>query len=374
MTTQFEHILQIRRDEFWLEDSDYKNIDNPQDKRLKRLIDTLAYDLNTKETHFLLELIQNAEDNDYENGVKPKLTIKLLKEDPTETPGSDGALLIINNEKGFNKENISSICDVGKSSKKNKKTSGYIGEKGIGFKSVFKITSCPYIFSGGYQIRLPKEVEDSEIGYIVPEWVARIPENLDINQTNILLPLDVIDYNYQAIEKMLRDFSPMTFLFLHRLTELEIIIDEYYELSITKEYDEKEKLLSLMLIGNDNEKRIEKIDQYLYYDKEYAVPEDINESERHGVEITNLSIAFPYSDESVTGCVYAYLPVYNGSGLPFNINADFLLTSSRDTVHEDKRWNCWLRDSIVELFYDAFLFYNNIPKYESIIFKYIPLE
>jgi hypothetical protein len=36
---------------------------------------------------------------------------------------------------------------------KNKWEGGYIGEKGIEFKSVFLVTSQPYIFSNGYKIR-----------------------------------------------------------------------------------------------------------------------------------------------------------------------------------------------------------------------------
>jgi HSP90 family molecular chaperone len=39
------------------------------------------------------------------------------------------------NEDGFTAKNLTVICDVGKSSKLG--AQGYIGEKGIGFKSVF---------------------------------------------------------------------------------------------------------------------------------------------------------------------------------------------------------------------------------------------
>lgn len=43
---------------------------------------------------------------------------------------------------------------------------------GIGFKSVFLVTSQPYIFSHGYQIKFDEEpCPDCRIGYIVPQWV-----------------------------------------------------------------------------------------------------------------------------------------------------------------------------------------------------------
>ncbi|GKE04932.1 DNA binding, ATP binding protein, partial [Tanacetum coccineum] len=77
-----------------------------------------------------------------------------------------------NNEKGFSSKNIDSICSVGRSIKKGLRKPGHIGEKGIGFKSVFLITSQPYIFSNGYKIKFnEKPCQHCNIGYIVPEWV-----------------------------------------------------------------------------------------------------------------------------------------------------------------------------------------------------------
>lgn len=79
-------------------------------------------------------------------------------------------LLIFNNERGFFPSNVESICRVGKSTKKGNRDKGYIGEKGIGFKSVFMISSQPHIFSNGYQIKFnEKPCAECNIGYVVPE-------------------------------------------------------------------------------------------------------------------------------------------------------------------------------------------------------------
>ena len=44
---------------------------------------------------------------------------------------------------------------------------------GIGFKSVFLVSSQPHIFSNGYCIKFREEPNpDCGIGYIVPEWVS----------------------------------------------------------------------------------------------------------------------------------------------------------------------------------------------------------
>lgn len=110
-------------------------------EKLNRTLKLLSEDLYSKQTHFILELIQNADDNDYAPGVDPQLIFKLSPE----------RLVLVNNEVGFSEKNVRALCDVGKSSK-TKKT-GYIGEKGIGFKSVFTISNTPEIHSNGYHFR-----------------------------------------------------------------------------------------------------------------------------------------------------------------------------------------------------------------------------
>lgn len=47
-------------------------------------------------------------------------------------------IVVLNNEQGFSFNNIRALCDVGNSTKKNL-DAGYIGKKGIGFKSVFRV-------------------------------------------------------------------------------------------------------------------------------------------------------------------------------------------------------------------------------------------
>ena len=179
-------------------------------------IKALAHDLYSKETHFIFELIQNAEDNTY-NETEPSISFRLVQADPTNTPNADGALIIQNNEIGFSHDDVDAICAVGKTTKS--KIQGYIGEKGIGFKSVFRITTMPYIFSNGYQFCLPEKDEETGLGYIVPRWVTNIPSGIDPRQTTIILPLDKQDFGYKRIEEMLRDIEPETILFLLKLKE-----------------------------------------------------------------------------------------------------------------------------------------------------------
>lgn len=75
-------------------------------------------------------VFQNAEDNEYPEGVDPSLEFVITSDDITAT-GAPATLLIFNNEKGFSEKNIESICSVGRSTKKGNRKRGYIGEKGM---------------------------------------------------------------------------------------------------------------------------------------------------------------------------------------------------------------------------------------------------
>jgi hypothetical protein len=87
---------------------------------LKNTIEQLAENLYTHNVHFVMELIQNAEDNTYDGDVTPTVKLELYPH----------AVVVFNNEVGFSDKNIESVCSVNKSTKIGKV--GYIGQKGIG--------------------------------------------------------------------------------------------------------------------------------------------------------------------------------------------------------------------------------------------------
>jgi len=72
---------------------------------------------------------QNAEDNEYSTSDNPALEFVITSEDITGTDAL-ATLLVFNNEVGFTKRNIESVCSVGRSTKKGRRQEGFIGEKG----------------------------------------------------------------------------------------------------------------------------------------------------------------------------------------------------------------------------------------------------
>jgi len=83
------------------------------------LLCRLSAELYSRPAHFILELVQNADDNSYGPGIEPMLAITL----------SNTHMDIRCNELGFSEDNVRAFCGVGQSTKRNK--SGYIGEQTI---------------------------------------------------------------------------------------------------------------------------------------------------------------------------------------------------------------------------------------------------
>ncbi|MBD2452468.1 ATP-binding protein [Nostoc sp. FACHB-152] len=138
-------------------------------RSLNSALERLSVDLYSKETHFVLELIQNADDNQYKKEIIPTLILTIDSQ----------KIVVKNNETGFTEENVRAICNVGASTKT--KVKGYIGEKGIGFKSVFRISDEPQIFSNGFQFKFQHQNDKDQLGFVVPSWIETVPRYIDLN-------------------------------------------------------------------------------------------------------------------------------------------------------------------------------------------------
>ncbi|KAI8017383.1 Protein NO VEIN [Camellia lanceoleosa] len=210
-----EHIEEIRKKKFKIrEEPDPKNED------LHHAVNYLSAELYAKDVHFLMVLIQNAEDNEYGEGVQPSLEFVITSRDITVT-GASATLLVFNNERGFSPKNVESICSIGRSTKKGHRKRGYIGEK-----------AQPYIFSNGYQIRFNEQpCPQCKVGYIVPEWVDDNPTLSTVKEiyggsdsvlptTTIVLPLK--PDKVQPVKQQLSTIHPEILLFLSKIKRLSV--------------------------------------------------------------------------------------------------------------------------------------------------------
>ncbi len=329
---------------------------NALERDLRAALKNLAEELNAKETHFILELLQNAEDNTYPSGVEPALSLAVEAADPTSSDG-DGCLCLQNNETGFTPQQVLSLCSVGQSTKD--KALGYIGEKGIGFKSVFRITNQPHIYSNGYRFRFQKPKGPDDLGYIVPHWVDFEPGMIPPGFTAIYLPL--VPGKRVGIAKKLSEILPETILFLSKLRRLQIGLTQF----ITR--DRTDGLVTLSTGADES--------LFLVQRQIWPRPDGLTEEKRSGITEREVTVALPLKiDQPCTGRVFAFLPTELDTGLPFLINADFLLTSSRDSLLEDSRWNEWLRNTVASTFVKAFVTLLSDPTWRYQAYRCIPIK
>lgn len=350
-----EHIERIRREKFWIG----REEKNPLEPDLRAAIKNLAEELNTKESHFILELLQNAEDNAYPQGVERVLRISVTDNDPTNS-GGDGCLCLLNNEVGFAPNQVESLCSVGRSTKD--KSLGQIGEKGIGFKSVFRVSHRPHIFSKGYQFHFQSPSDPDDLGYIVPRWIDQARDMVQSEETGIFLPL--VAGKRVEIARKLQAIPPETILFLTKLHRLSLGQDHF----IARDTD-----VGLVRLSTPTE-----VSVYFVHRRSWPKPGDWSEEKRTGLTERDVKVALPLkSSLQCLGRVFAFLPTEVDSGLPFLVNADFLLISNREKILVDREWNNWLRNCVGETLAEACLKLLTEPAYAEFkadAYRFVPLD
>ena len=165
-------------------------INPPSDDRIRSLQKTLqgaarrlAADLYAGESHFLLELLQNADDCSFPAGRLPSLQITICDRGSASdfssftsfVPSVDVQAVIVAEhcETGFTAKNVAALCDLGQSTKTSKK---FIGHKGVGFKSVFKVSSTPVIHSGAFSFHFDSLALEG-LGMLVPFPLPALAED-----------------------------------------------------------------------------------------------------------------------------------------------------------------------------------------------------
>ncbi|KAL1208319.1 Protein NO VEIN [Cardamine amara subsp. amara] len=353
----------IRQDEFGLNSSSSgaeMSMLQKQHARLGRALQCLSQELYSQDSHFILELVQNADDNKYPEHVEPTLTFILQKT----------GIVVLNNECGFMPENIRALCDVGQSTKKG--SGGYIGKKGIGFKSVFRVSDAPEIHSNGFHFKF--DISEGQIGYILPTVVpphdiesltsmlsghALQPKDAKWN-TCITLPFRTIDSERTTvnhIEPMFSDLHPSLLLFLHRL-----------QCIVYRNMLDNSLLVMRKEVMSKNIVKVSCGENSMTW---FVASEKLKAAIiRDGAQITEISIGFTLDmleDGTYRSCmiqepVFAFLPLRT-YGLKFIIQGDFILTSSREDVDEDSPWNQWLLSEFPGLFVGALRSFCSLPSF-----------
>lgn len=340
---------------------EFKNDSKYKDKyeEYENMKQTLSDNLYSKNSHFIYELIQNAEDNTYSKNVSPKIKFII----------DDSGILTQNNEIGFNSNNIESICKFSSSSKKGNKELGFIGEKGLGFKSVFAVSSNPAIYSNNYHFSF------LEGEYTIPYWIEEDDfknypsEFLKKDSTNIYLKFKDNFLYKDDIKNKISEIEPIIILFLKKLSNIEIYRKNKQLIDVSKK-----SIHSPIEKFKVNQLKYDKFEDIYYLtNKIITKPKNIDEPKREKVFSREIVIAFPsFDNKEKEDRVFSFLPTEIHTGLPFLIQSDFILIGNRENIIEDNKWNLWLMDEIVEFFAEEFEKLKELDKYKYL--KYLDKE
>lgn len=319
--------------------------DDPRVGMAGRLLPLVTEELYESRTHFFTELLQNADDNQYGDGLVPCFVLRRFRD----------SLVIENNESGFEEVHVRAICDAAKSTKANRKKGpdGATGEKGIGFKAVFQVSDRPEVHSNGYHFRFDRN-KHGPFGTVIPEWIDGASDSMG---TRIVLPLRT-DYALPA--EFLKSLQPELLLFLRRLKRLEFHDVDYGQAVVLRRSDDGPNVAVTRTVTDSVEKQRSGEQRHSFRVHSLRISmADIHESRRSNIETTDVAIAMPLDadgnvNETQSRSLFAFLPVKD-SGLRFLAHADFVLATSRETLREDLPWNQRLRDALGQCLAEAVL-------------------
>ncbi|GFF84697.1 conserved hypothetical protein [Aspergillus udagawae] len=325
---------------------------------------TLAKNLYSSTARFVFELLQNADDNSYN-------VAKSTSIDPFVSFCVYNRRIVVEcNEDGFTHENLVAICNVGKSSKIG--AQGYIGEKGIGFKSVFMVAWKVHIQSRDLSFSFRHKMGDSGMGMISPVW-EESQEVLPHPLTRITLFLhengaaEDLARQREITLQQFRELKATFLLFMKNLRRIEVKICD----SLDKEVSQTTFSMRYLDGGRValkqetvQDKELQECIQYYHTAKLTAsnIPKSENreytdvELSKKAYSETSIILAFPLTHDSVPIIepqeVFAFLPIRN-MGLPFLIQADFVTDASRQDIVRSSARNMKLLPAIAQAFIQA---------------------
>jgi hypothetical protein len=290
-----------------------------------------------------------------------------------------------NNEKGLRARDVLAICSLAVSTKTIQQQ--HIGEKGVGFKSVFAASNQPMLISHAWKFHFHVPGLDA-MSYITPLWMKDIPDciskqiSTNSQNTHLYLPLKLQAHSPEAdrfLNQVVTAADPCILLNMRQLKKLEIIDDRQNKKTMIEKQikgrtklEEQSSLTFEDFTFNDLTGSVIQLctssgyNTFRVYTCYIDVPSSI---EQRRSPRTQLILAFPCeSDYCLTSTVYTGLPVCD-LGFNFLFNADFQLVTSRENVRENVPFNTFIRDHLAVLF--VYLLLNDLDLRKDIS-RYCP--
>ena len=337
--------------------SDYRAIHRENERRygtgVRDYGDKLLPHRYGDRTHFIYELLQNAEDAlaRRQNWTGPRsVQFHISPGNAASSPGGGlqtgiaghgpakqatpsggmmpaaGELRVRHFGLPFDEADVRSICGIGESTKDPGFTE--IGRFGIGFKSVYAFTDRPEVHSGGEDFALEH--------YVLPVAApALVPRAAD--ETLFVLPLRGLA-DAGEIRQAVRRLAPRALLFLREIEEIEWRVADGASGLYLRETDSADDGVRRVKLVGEAEGHRETEQTWLVFAR--AVPGPPQGVERH------VEVAFRLGEEGRPEPVperdtplFAFFPTTLPTGLRFRVQGPFRTTLARDNVPVGDPWN-----------------------------------
>lgn len=313
MTTFETWLMQLQaRRQRWIDASHENNFD--------RGIWNATVEKYADPTHFIFELLQNAED-----AGATEAFFHLQK----------SAIVFEHNGRPFDRDDIEGITGIGNTTKLEQ--ANKIGCFGIGFKSVYVVTTTPQVHCA---------VEGKPIAFTIRDLV--IPELIATSHvsatTKIVLPLsdDKAGVILVQVQRALDALGPHSLLFLRSLTRLSWSDGVTDALCVVTDDDAGIRTLT-STIGSEPAQ----VASFLVLERAVRRAADDRE---YGVKIAlRLNGAGDVIPETSSTRLAVFFETEEVTGLCFWVHGPFQLTDNRANIKRDEPWNAYLISELAAL-------------------------
>ncbi len=287
------------------------------DRWARRFLDKLYSD----ETHFVYELLQNAEDAD-------ATTVKFTLHSDCLEFEHDG--------REFNERDVRAICGLADTDKYEDLTQ--IGRFGLGFKSVHAYTRTPEIHSGREHFAIDKYVQPRELECEQCELGTRFRFPFDHEEKTP-------ESSHADIAGRLKDLGIRTLLFLKNLDSVEYVItNESTGIYLRQREDAfSDGFARVVKVLGQIDQKNEREENWLIFRR------DISSLVKVDVPSLAVEIAFRYSpnhDEATPrfqrapdSNLVVYFPTQKETKLGFLLQGPYRTTPARDNISHDNDFN-----------------------------------
>ncbi|MDO9179606.1 MAG: DUF3883 domain-containing protein [Agitococcus sp.] len=292
----------------------------------------------------LLELLQNADDEEAST-VLFDLNIHA------------NTLTIANTGKSFCEKGFKSLMISNLSSKTKAR---FIGNKGLGFRSIINWSNKIVITSNGLAVEFSESIAKSTFHEIFSEdernlilaerelkttavpfaFLAR-PRLMDGAKTSWSTQI-CISYKEEYlkdIQEQIRTLLPETLLFLNHINEIHIRHGDSQHVISKKKNDDE----SHVTIGNDT---------WIIYEKTDLLPTELQDKNKLELEYYSLKIALTPNLDKASDKLFTFFPTKVDINFPMVIHGTFDLDSSRNQLNNTPK-NKYILDRLIELIVDT---------------------